>query len=77
MCPRVSPRCATIAISHDHPMKRCGPRGRVDRVHLNPLKRTCLIDDCVELSPRDGCFEIVSDAHGASTSPTKEGSAGT
>ena len=77
MCPRVSPRCALITISRDRPMKPRGTRGCDDRVYLNPVKRTFLIDDRVDLSPRDGCFEIISDAHCASTLPTKEGSVGT
>ena len=77
MCPCVSPRCAIIAISLDRPMKPRSTRGHVDCVYLNSLKHTCLIDDPMDLSPCDGCFEIVSDAHGASTSPAKEGSAGT
>ena len=48
MCPCVFPRCAIIAISRDRPMKPCGTRGRVDRVYLNPVKCTCMIDDRIE-----------------------------
>ena len=70
--PRVLPWCAEIAISCDRLMKPRGARWRVDRVHLNPFKRTCLIDDRVDPSPCDGCFAIVSDAHGDATSLAKE-----
>ena len=72
ICPRVSPRCAKITMSCDRPMKPRGARWRIDPVHLNSFKRTCLIDDRVDPSPHDGRFAIVSDAHGAATSPAKE-----
>ena len=39
---------------------------------LKSFKCMCLIDSRVDPSPRDGCLAIISDAHGAAMSPTRE-----
>ena len=59
-------------MSRDRSMKPRGARWRFHHVHLNSFKWTCLIDDRVDPSPRDGRFAIVSDTHGAAMSPEKE-----